>query len=332
MYSDDSGYYGKLYNNLKKAIEEILPYIAQIKVCSDKSERFRWWPKENLLVYHHKNGAHVGLNKEELADYATYETVDFIANFLAEEFLVAAASLKQRGFIFNGCHGLEPVWSKEELSTVDFSSVDLFEYYAGDWNVTYKNCFAAEDVIDFEELIRVLNEHRKRIAANRSINVMAISVAADIEGTASTVSEQVRHERAVRLRDIEGMANTVSEHEIALPEKQIKKFSELIIYEASERGLDLDKVFKDAYFSKSYKHQILNDKFINAGKDKTINLAFALHMTPDEAKAFIGHEDHTFSSTDKRDQFLLECLENKNWDILTVNERLFKMGLRPLPV
>lgn len=318
--SEYSGYYGKLYNNLKKAIEDILPYIAQKKVCSDKSERFRWWPKQDLIVYHHRNGAHVGLNREELANAAAFDTVDLIANILAEEFLVAAASMERYSRATKCCHVMKRDYRMKELNTVSFSFGDFSEECVSPQEVTYKSCFSVKDPIDFKELktdlnerrkeIKDLNESRKEFRDHRIVRAMAFSIAADIEGTANAISEQ----------------------ETALPEKQIEKFSDLIIYEANERGLDLDKVFKDAYFSKSYKHQILNDKFNNAGKDKTIMLALALHMTPDEARAFIGHEGHAFSPIDKRDQLFLECLENKNWDILAINECLFKMGLMPLPV
>ncbi len=86
------------------------------------------------------------------------------------------------------------------------------------------------------------------------------------------------------------------------------------------------------YVSKSYIYEIINGKKNNPHRDILLLICIACKMNAKEIKKTLSiYKQPQLYPKDPRDAVILTCINNRKYDISTINEMLYKYNLATIP-
>ena len=89
---------------------------------------------------------------------------------------------------------------------------------------------------------------------------------------------------------------------------------------------DID-VYKEAGLDRRVFSKIRNEKSYHPGKNTTIAIALALHLSREEAGEFLSFIGYSLNKMQKEDVVIRFCFDNQIYDVMVVNELLAHYGL-----
>lgn len=107
-------------------------------------------------------------------------------------------------------------------------------------------------------------------------------------------------------------------------------FGQTLVKLIDARGMTDADCYKKALINRSLFNRIKNDPQYHVQKDSAFALALALKLNLEEAEAFIGKAGFAFSSNSKTDLIVQYCIINRLYDVMEVNELLFKFDQKLL--
>lgn len=107
-------------------------------------------------------------------------------------------------------------------------------------------------------------------------------------------------------------------------------FGQTLVKLIDARGMTDADCYKKALINRSLFNRIKNDPQYHVQKDSAFALALALKLNLEEAEAFIGKAGFAFSSNSKADLIVQYCIINRLYDVMEVNELLFKFDQKLL--
>lgn len=97
-----------------------------------------------------------------------------------------------------------------------------------------------------------------------------------------------------------------------------------------DKGLDEVDVYKHANIDRRLFHKIRKNRFYTPSKETIIALALAMQLDIDETQQLLASAGYTLSDSLAMDLIVKYFIENKVYDIFTINSYLAYVGLDPL--
>ena len=102
-------------------------------------------------------------------------------------------------------------------------------------------------------------------------------------------------------------------------------FTQKLLSHIDRRHLKDSSVYKAACVDRRLFSKIVSDREYKPSKDTCLSFVFALRLNLNEALDLLQSAGYTLSHSDKRDVIIEYLLRQKTYDLITVNEVLFRM-------
>lgn len=107
-------------------------------------------------------------------------------------------------------------------------------------------------------------------------------------------------------------------------------FVDKMLEHINDKHLRDASVYKAAQIDRRLFSKIVSDSTYKPAKDTCVALCLALHLTLNEANDLLSRAGYTFSHSSKRDVILEFFFREEVYDIMQVNEVLYKLGQKAL--
>ena len=109
-----------------------------------------------------------------------------------------------------------------------------------------------------------------------------------------------------------------------------ESFSEMLIRKIDEKQISDAECYKRANVDRRLFNKIKNNPSYKPGKQTVLAFAIALELTLDEARDMLMKAGFALSRSNKADIVVEYCLKTRNYNIIEINQILFKLDLQPL--
>ena len=109
-----------------------------------------------------------------------------------------------------------------------------------------------------------------------------------------------------------------------------ESFSEMLIRKIDEKQMTDAECYKKANVDRRLFNKIKNNPAYKPGKQTVLAFAIALELTLDEAREMLMKAGFALSHSNKADIVVEYCLKTRNYNIIEINQILFKLDLQPL--
>ena len=125
------------------------------------------------------------------------------------------------------------------------------------------------------------------------------------------------------------MDNTIFEN-FVIKNRKIETFSVLLNRLREEKGLTPQELYKKAFIDRKLYSQIMGKRNYQPSKNTVIAFGLALQLPYENFKIFLQSAGFSLNHNTEFDLVIKYCIQNKIYDILTVNNYLEKKELRCL--
>lgn len=119
-----------------------------------------------------------------------------------------------------------------------------------------------------------------------------------------------------------------------MPEEMLDRndesFGEMLFRKIDEKGMTDAACYKRANIDRRLFNRIKNNPGYRPGKPTALAFAIALELPLDEAKELLQKAGYALSHSSKSDIVVEYCIVTGNYDLIEINEVLFKLDLQPL--
>ena len=109
-----------------------------------------------------------------------------------------------------------------------------------------------------------------------------------------------------------------------------ESFSEMLLRKIDEKGMTDAACYKRANIDRRLFNKIKNNPSYRPGKPTALAFAIALRLSLDETKDMLLKAGYALSHSSKQDIVVEYCIMTGNYDLIEINEVLFKLDLQPL--
>ncbi len=109
-----------------------------------------------------------------------------------------------------------------------------------------------------------------------------------------------------------------------------ESFSEMLIRKIDEKQMTDAECYKKANVDRRLFNKIKNNPAYKPAKQTVLAFAIALELTLDEAREMLMKAGFALSRSNKADIVVEYCLKTRNYNIIEINQILFKLDLQPL--
>lgn len=109
-----------------------------------------------------------------------------------------------------------------------------------------------------------------------------------------------------------------------------ESFSEMLIRKIDEKQMTDAECYKKANVDRRLFNKIKNNPSYKPGKQTVLAFAIALELSLDEAREMLMKAGFALSHSNKADIVVEYCLKTQNYNIIEINQILFKLDLQPL--
>jgi len=95
-----------------------------------------------------------------------------------------------------------------------------------------------------------------------------------------------------------------------------------------QKMADAVEVYKRAYLTKQTFSKIRNDAEYHPDKDTAVRLCIGLKLNLDETLDLLAKAGYTLSRSLERDLIVMYCIENKEYDIIAIDNAFEEFGLK----
>ncbi len=132
------------------------------------------------------------------------------------------------------------------------------------------------------------------------------------------------------IRDIilrwDGMGSPAKPPLEDMVDKVGETFCEALLRLIDKKGLKDSEVYKRANIDRKLFSKIRKNRSYHPGKSVCVALAIALELDPDETRELIGKAGYTLTRSDKSDIIIEYFIENRDYNIIKINETLLEFG------
>lgn len=114
-----------------------------------------------------------------------------------------------------------------------------------------------------------------------------------------------------------------------VPHEKVTPFSEILFYWIDKKHLEDVELYKKAQIDRRLFSKMKSPEY-TPEKTTVFKLILAMELTLREAKEFLEKVGYSFSYASKSDLIVKYCIENRVYDLFTVNEWLNENGQKPL--
>lgn len=107
-------------------------------------------------------------------------------------------------------------------------------------------------------------------------------------------------------------------------------FSQMLLRKLGEKGVTDAACCKRANVDRRLFNRIRNNPAYHPAKQTALAFAVALELPMREAAELLMKAGYTLSHTDKADVVVEYCIMNGNYNLIEINQVLFRLGLQPL--
>ena len=109
-----------------------------------------------------------------------------------------------------------------------------------------------------------------------------------------------------------------------------ESFSEMLLRKIDEKQMTDAECYKKANIDRRLFNKIKNNPEYKPGKQTVLAFAIALELTLSETKEMLMKAGFALSRSNKADIVVEYCITTKNYNIIEINQVLFKLDLQPL--
>ncbi len=109
-----------------------------------------------------------------------------------------------------------------------------------------------------------------------------------------------------------------------------ESFSEMLLRKIDEKQISDAECYKRANVDRRLFNKIKNNPKYKPGKQTVLAFAIALELTLTETKEMLMKAGFALSRSNKADIVVEYCIETRNYNIIEINQVLFKLDLQPL--
>ena len=117
-----------------------------------------------------------------------------------------------------------------------------------------------------------------------------------------------------------------------IEEKNVDTWQETVLYLIDIKGYTDPEVYKRGNISKQTFSKIRCNRYYQPLKDTAIQMCFGLKLNLDETRDLMNKAGFTLSSSIKRDLVVRYFIEEKIYDINSLNDVLYDMELKIFPI
>lgn len=107
-------------------------------------------------------------------------------------------------------------------------------------------------------------------------------------------------------------------------------FSEMLLRKIDERGISDAACYKRANVDRRLFNKIKNNPAYRPSKQTALAFAIALELPMNEARELLMKAGYAFSHSDKADIVVEYCIMTGNYNLIEINQVLFRLDLQPL--
>ncbi len=115
-----------------------------------------------------------------------------------------------------------------------------------------------------------------------------------------------------------------------LDEYRDETFSEKVLSLISQKNLRYPKVYKAANLDRRLFSRMMSDPCYQPSRDTALAIAFALHLSLEQARDLLSRAGYALSHSDKRDIIIEYFFLQEEYDLTCVNIALYDLGEKPI--
>ena len=142
--------------------------------------------------------------------------------------------------------------------------------------------------------------------------------------------DNARNETVFSEANVERLTAVRGEPESAAQDRQGETFAEMVVRKLAETGLSDRECIRRANVDRRLFGKVRNNPGYRPSKQTALAFALALALPLDEAKALLSKAGYSLSHGSKTDVAVEYCVMTGHYDVIEINEVLFKLKLQPL--
>lgn len=142
--------------------------------------------------------------------------------------------------------------------------------------------------------------------------------------------DNARNETVFSEANVERLTAVRGEPGLAAQDRQGETFAEMVVRKLAETGLSDRECIRRANVDRRLFGKVRNNPGYCPSKQTALAFALALSLPLDEAKALLAKAGYSLSHGSKTDVAVEYCIMTGHYDVMEINEVLFRLELQPL--